>query len=69
MIGLGLDGLWRTLAAGGVVFVFLTWLVGTWLNWRVNNRVHKDLEKVIVLLSLIEERDLMDRERKRGLHN
>ena len=69
MISLGLDGLWKAAAAGAGLFVFCTWLVGTWLNWRVNNRVHKDLEKVIVLLALIEERDLLDRERRKGGHN
>lgn len=65
MIDFGLDGLWKVAAAGTGMFVFGTWVVGTWLNWRVNNRVHKDLQKVIVLLSIIAERDLLDRDRKK----
>jgi len=53
---------WLVGAAGGAFLVFLTWAFGTFLNWRVNDRVRKELAEVNVKLALI-----IEGMRRRGL--
>lgn len=46
---------WIVGAAGGAFLVFMTWAFGTYLNWRVNNQVRRELAQVNIQLSRIIE--------------
>lgn len=37
---------WWQGIAGGAAFLLLSWIVGTYVNWKVNRRTYKELEKL-----------------------
>lgn len=44
------DFKWLYGIVGGAFFLFISWVVSNYLNWRVNNKVYKELVAIKLLL-------------------
>jgi hypothetical protein len=48
---------WLYGLVGGAFFLILSWVVSNYLNWKVNNRVYKELKAIRTLLEKKNETD------------